>query len=322
MTDVTAIGELLIDFAATGVDERGYPQMQANAGGAPCNLLAALSKYGRRTAFIGKVGDDAFGALLRGTLEKAGIDTRALITDARYFTTLAFVTFDEGGDRSFSFARKPGADTQLSFDEIDLSLIDETAVLHFGTLSLTDEPARTATKRTVEYAIGRGKLISFDPNLRKPLWKSEDEAREQMLWGLRHADVVKISDEEIDLLFGCTPAEGARRLTDEFGVSLVYATLGSRGSIIRNARCEVSVPVPAVTPVDTTGAGDIFGGSAMKKLLDMGRSPAALDAEELREIGLFASCAASLSTQRQGGIPSIPELDAVEECVSRLRESI
>ena len=197
MTDVTAIGELLIDFAATGVDERGYPQMQANAGGAPCNLLAALSKYGRRTAFIGKVGDDAFGALLRGTLEKAGIDTRALITDARYFTTLAFVTFDEGGDRSFSFARKPGADTQLSFDEIDLSLIDETAVLHFGTLSLTDEPARTATKRTVEYAIGRGKLISFDPNLRKPLWKSENEAMEQMLWGLRHADVVKISDEEI-----------------------------------------------------------------------------------------------------------------------------
>ena len=182
--------------------------------------------------------------------------------------------------------------------------------------------ARTATKRTVEYAIGRGKLISFDPNLRKPLWKSEDEAREQMLWGLRHADVVKISDEEIDFLFGCTPAEGARRLTDEFGVSLVYATLGSRGSIIRNARCEVSVPVPAVTPVDTTGAGDIFGGSAMKKLLDMGRSPAALDAEELREIGLFASCAASLSTQKQGGIPSIPELDAVEECVSRLRESI
>ena len=140
-----------------------------------------------------------------------------------------------------------------------------------------------------------------------------------MLWGLRHADVVKISDDEIDFLFGCPPAEGARRLTDEFGVSLVYATLGSRGSIIRNARCEVSVPVPAVTPVDTTGAGDIFGGSAMKKLLDMGRSPAALDAEELREIGLFASCAASLSTQKQGGIPSIP---AVEECVSRLRESI
>ena len=157
MYDVTAIGELLIDFAARDTDAAGYPTMKANPGGAPGNFLAALSKYGLRTAFLGKVGTDAFGGLLINTLKEAGIETKGIRQDSSVFTTLAFVTFDAGGDRSFSFSRKPGADTQLSFEELDLELIDQAKVFHFGTLSLTDEPVRTATKRAVEYARKKGK---------------------------------------------------------------------------------------------------------------------------------------------------------------------
>ena len=182
MIDVVALGELLIDFAAKSTDKKGYPTMVANPGGAPGNFLAALNAYGRKTAFLGKVGNDAFGHLLLGTLEEAGIETKGIVVDGSVFTTLAFVTFDENGDRSFSFARKPGADTQLTWEEIDKSLIDDARVFHFGTLSLTDEPVRTATQKAVAYAREKGKLITCDPNLRKPLWPSEDAAREQMLW--------------------------------------------------------------------------------------------------------------------------------------------
>ena len=177
MYDVVAIGELLIDFASQSVDAAGYPTMAAHPGGAPGNFLAALNAYGVKTAFIGKVGDDAFGHLLLGTLNQAGIGTGGIVVDPGVFTTLAFVTFDDGGDRSFSFARKPGADTQLRWEEVDKSLIDEAKVFHFGTLSLTDEPVRTTTRKAVAYAKERGKLITYDPNLRKPLWKSEEEAR-------------------------------------------------------------------------------------------------------------------------------------------------
>ena len=184
MYDVIALGELLIDFAAKETDADGYPTMKANPGGAPGNFLAALNKYGAKTAFLGKVGDDAFGKLLLKTFEKAGIETKGIVTDPSVFTTLAFVTFSPEGDRSFSFARKPGADTRLSFEEIDLTMIDEASVFHFGTLSLTDDPVRTATKKCVEYAKEHGKLITFDPNLRLPLWETTDAAKEQILWEL------------------------------------------------------------------------------------------------------------------------------------------
>ena len=178
MLDVVALGELLIDFAAKSKDPDGYPTMAANPGGAPGNFLAALNVYGKKTAFLGKVGDDAFGHLLLGTLQRAGIETKGVIVDPDYFTTLAFVTFNDAGDRSFSFARKPGADTQLRWEEVHKDLIDEARVFHFGTLSLTDEPARTATRKAVSYAKETGKLISCDPNLRVPLWRSKEEARE------------------------------------------------------------------------------------------------------------------------------------------------
>ena len=196
--DVVALGELLIDFTAQGAGADGYPLMAAHPGGAPANFLAAIARLGGRTALLSKVGADAFGTMLTGTLREVGVDTRGVVVAEDAFTTLAFVTLDARGERSFSFARKPGADTQLRFEELDLSLIEKTKAFHFGTLSLTDEPARGATQCAVAFAKERGKLITFDPNLRPPLWRSPDDAREQMLWGLGQADVVKISDNDPD----------------------------------------------------------------------------------------------------------------------------
>lgn len=311
MFDVITLGELLIDFAAKSTDKDGYPTMAANPGGAPGNFLAALNAYGKKTAFLGKVGSDAFGQLLLGTLRKAGIETKGIVVDDSVFTTLAFVTFDEKGDRSFSFARKPGADTQLRWEEVDTSLIDEARVFHFGTLSLTDEPVRTATRKCVAYAREKGKLITCDPNLREPLWPSKDAAREQILWSLHQADVVKISDNEVEFLWHCTPEEGAEKLLREFGVSLAMVTLGPDGCLLKTANAGFRAASPKVHPIDTTGAGDIFGGSAVARLLELEKPIAALTEEDLAYIGRFASTAASLSTEHPGGIPSIPDKEAV-----------
>lgn len=311
MIDVVALGELLIDFAPQGMDEAGYPTMKANPGGAPGNFLAALSAYGVKSAFLGKVGEDAFGHKLIETMKQAGIESSGICIDPGVFTTLAFVTLDDRGDRSFSFARKPGADTQLTWEEVDKTLIDQAKVFHFGTLSLTQEPVRTTTQNCVAYAKAQGKRITFDPNLRLPLWEREEEAREQILWGLRQADVVKISDEEVKFLWNCTPEAGADKLLEEFGVSLAMVTLGAEGCYLKNQNASVRVPSPKVTPVDTTGAGDIFGGSAVARLLELGKDADALNQEELSYIARYAATAASLSTERSGGIPSIPAKEQV-----------
>lgn len=313
MYDVAALGELLIDFTCLSTDADGYPTMAAHPGGAPANYLAALTKFGAKTAMIGKVGSDAFGRLLIKTLKGAGIDTRGMLVSDDVFTTLAFVTLDDSGDREFSFARKPGADTQLRFDEIDLSVIDASKVLHFGTLSMTNEPARDATYKAVEYAAGHGKLISFDPNLRKPLWDDLDEAKRQMLWGLRHADIVKISDEETEFLFGIAPEEAAKHIIDSFGVRLVYVTCGAEGCFYRTKTASGFVKaLSGIAVKDTTGAGDIFGGSAMYGLLRAGGVPEKLTTEELENIVSFACASAGLSTTKAGGISSVPELGEVE----------
>ena len=312
MIDVTALGELLIDFTMISADGEGYPTMAAHPGGAPANGLAALAKYGKRTALLGKVGTDKFGRLLKGTLEGAGIETRGLVAADDVFTTLAFVTLDASGDREFSFSRKPGADTCIRFEELDLSLIDEARAFHFGTLSLTDEPARSTTQQAVAYAKAHGKLITYDPNLRKPLWKDLDEAKTQMLWGLQHADVVKISDEEVEFLFGLNPQDGAAHILKEFGVKLVFVTCGPDGCFFKNAQASGQVPgMSGIRVVDTTGAGDIFGGSAVYRLLETGKAPEALEEKELREIVSFACTAAGLSTTKHGGIQSVPDIDDV-----------
>ena len=312
--DVVAIGELLIDFTFKSADAEGYPTMEAHPGGAPANFLAALNQYGYKTAMLGKVGNDTFGKLLLGTLEKAGIETKGMIVSDDVFTTLAFVTLDESGDREFSFARKPGADTQIAFEEIDLSLVDEAKVLHFGTLSLTDEPARTATYRLVEYAKNHGKLVTYDPNLRKPLWKNLEEAKEQLLWGLQYADVVKISDEEVEFLFGLDPKAGAEHILQRYGVKLVFVTCGADGCVFQNKTCSGHVPgLSGISVVDTTGAGDIFGGSAVSQLLKYEKAPEDLNEDELRQIVSFACTAAGLSTTKPGGISSVPALEQVLE---------
>ena len=306
--DVVALGELLIDFAPVSRSETGYPVLAAQPGGAPGNFLAALNKFGLRTAMIGKVGDDMFGRLLLGTLQAAGIDTSGVLADPSVFTTMAFVSLDESGNRDFSFARKPGADTCLRPEDVNETLLRNTKVFHFGTLSLTDEPAAAATRKAIEAAKAAGALISLDPNLRKPLWKSEEDAKSAIEWSLRQADIVKISDEEIDFLWGLSPEEGAQKLIREYGVSLVYATLGPKGCHAVTASQAVTVSSPSgIHVVDTTGAGDIFGGSAMSQFLRTGKAPKDLTEEELRRIVCFACTAASLSTQKHGGIASVPE---------------
>lgn len=316
MIDVVALGELLIDFTCISSDADGYPTMAAHPGGAPANFLAALSKFGAKTAFMGKVGTDSFGKMLTNTLRAAGIDTRGLIAADDVFTTLAFVTLDGSGNREFSFARKPGADTCLSFDELDLSLIDEARVFHFGTLSLTDEPSRSATRRAVEYARSKGKLITYDPNLRKPLWRDMDSAKEQLLWGLSRADVVKISDEEVEFLFALEPRAGAEYILDNFGVKLVFVTCGAEGCFFSSRRARGHVPaLSGIRVLDTTGAGDIFGGSVLWKILQTGKTPDQLNEEELRQAVSFACAAAGLSTERSGGISGVP---AYEEVLSAL----
>ena len=311
MFDVVALGELLIDFAAKSTDAEGYPTLAANPGGAPGNFLAALNAYGKKTAFLGKVGNDTFGHLLLKTLKGAGIETKGIVVDDSVFTTLAFVTFDASGDRSFSFARKPGADTQLAWEEIDQSLIDEAKVFHFGTLSLTCDPVREATRKAVAYAKEQGKLITCDPNLRIPLWHDLEEAKAQMLWSLHQADVVKISDNEVEFLWNCTPEEGADKLLEEFGVSLAMVTLGPDGCLLKTKNASFRAVCPKVHPVDTTGAGDIFGGSAVARLLELEKPIEELTQADLAYIGSFAAAAASLSTEAVGGIPSIPQRDAV-----------
>ena len=316
MYDVVALGELLIDFAPVSTDESGYPTIKAQPGGAPGNFLAALQKYGCSTALIGKVGADSFGKLLLGTMTEKGISTQGIITDPTVFTTLAFVTLDATGNREFSFARKPGADTCLTAEEVPYDLLDGCSVFHFGTLSLTSEPARTATRKAVAYAKEHGKRISFDPNLRKPLWPNDEAAKEQMEWGLHQSDIVKISDEEIEFLWELSPEEGAQKLLNEYGVRLVYATLGPKGCHFanRNGCGEVASPA-GIHVVDTTGAGDIFGGSAMSRFLRLAKAPEELTVEEMRAVTRFACCAASLSTQTHGGINSVPEEAAVEAIV-------
>lgn len=307
MKRVAAIGEVLIDFLERDRSERGYPILEGQPGGAPANFLAAAARCGVETAMIAKVGADAFGRLLVESLEREGVDIRGVKMDDRRFTTLAFVTLGRGGERDFSFARKPGADTCLTWEEVDRALIDGADALHFGTLSLTQEPVREATRQAVAYARERGKLISFDPNLRLPLWDTEEEARRQILWGLEQADVVKLSGEEAAFALDCGPEEGGRLLLDRFGCRLAFVTLGRDGCCFASRRGCGHVAGFPVRAVDATGAGDIFGGSALARLLLSGKEPEDLSMEELTGIVTYANGAAALSTLRHGGLGTAPE---------------
>lgn len=310
MFDVTALGEVLIDFTPCGVSEAGMALFEQNPGGAPANVLAAVSNLGQKPAFIGKVGDDMHGALLKDTLDRIGVDTSGMVVDPNYFTTLAFVSL-KNGERSFSFARKPGADTQLTSEEINLDVVRNTKIFHCGSLSLTDEPARSATFFAVKEAKEAGAVISYDPNYRALLWKSEEEAVKHMRSMIPYADIMKISDEETVLLSGKSdPKEAAEVLLDQ-GVDCVIVTLGKDGALLKTKQVEVQVKGKDRKPVDTTGAGDSFWGGILSRLALNNVKPADLTEAQAEEYLKFANAVAGLCVEKRGAIPAMPTLEQV-----------
>jgi fructokinase len=311
--DVVALGELLIDFTEAGYSEQGNPLWEANPGGAPCNVLAMLQKLGRKTAFLGKVGSDVYGRQLRQVVSNAGVDLRGLLDDPEVHTTLAVVHKLPNGDRDFSFYRNPGADMMLRADELDGELLDGCRIFHFGTLSMTHDGVRAATKTAVARAKAAGALISFDPNLRPPLWPSLEAAREQMLWGLGQCDILKISDNEVEFLVGTTDYEaGAKTLLAMFpNIRLLNVTCGPDGSW--SFCCGQRVFVPSFKlggTIETTGAGDTFCACVLHNVLE--HSAEDRDEASLRDMLRFANAAAYLVTTKRGAIRSMPELRDVE----------
>mgnify|MGYP004665675911 FL=1 len=309
MKDIVAIGEVLIDLTQKGTDELGVGQYAANPGGAPANLAVAAARLGAETAFIGKVGADAFGSYLRRVLEENGVDTTGMLTDAHEHTTLAVVSVDGAGERSFSFYRDPSADVNLQAEEIPAALLRDTRVLHFGSVSLTAEPARSATLYAAKTARENGCLVSYDPNYRESLWHSREEAVAQMKAALPLCDILKISDEELPLLTGTNdPAEGSRQLSN-LGIRLIFVTLGADGAFYRMGEHTGSVPGIRVKVGDTNGAGDTFFGAALSKLVREDLDT--LTPERLAEIAAFANKAASITTSRHGAIPAMPRLEEI-----------
>ncbi len=310
--DVVALGELLIDFTNNGVSSQGNSLFEANPGGAPCNVLAILQKLSKKTAFIGKVGNDQFGKLLKSTLDEVGIDSSNLLFDDKIPTTLAFVHNMPDGDRDFSFYRKPGADMMLTADEIHEDMVNDTKIFHFGTLSMTSEGVREATIKAIELARKNGALISLDPNLREPLWDSLDNAREQMLKAISYCDILKISDNEIQFLTGIDDYdEGISKLRSMYNIPLICLTLGKDGS--RSYYKDMRVEVKGFRQdhvVDTTGAGDTFCGSVLSFICDNGLDD--LSEIKLREMLTRANAAASLITTKKGAIRSMPNITEIE----------
>lgn len=313
MFDIVALGEVLIDFTQSGVSESGMRLFEQNPGGAPANMLTASTKLGLKTAFIGKVGDDMHGKFLKEVLEEQNISTKGLVIDQDTFTTLAFVELKEDGERVFSFARKPGADTKLTKEELNQELLTNTKVFHFGSLSLTDEPCKTATYEAISIAKKAGAIISYDPNYRAPLWKTKEEAIEQMRNPISYVDVMKISDEETELLTGEADPETAAKLLNEQGVQVVVVTLGSKGALVRTKEGSAVVEGFQSVVADTTGAGDSFWGGFVSRLLSTGKKVEELSLEELKQCVRFANAVAGICVTRRGAIPAMPTLKEVEE---------
>lgn len=313
--DVVALGELLIDFTENGTSVQGNPVYEANPGGAPCNVLSMLNKAGKKTAFIGKVGQDIFGKRLKAVLEETGIDVSSLIMDVDVRTTLAFVETFADGDRDFSFYRNPGADMMLREEELDTDLLKNTRIFHFGTLSMTHEEVRNATKTAIRVAKESGALVSFDPNLREPLWKSLDEAKEQVAYGLSQCDILKISDNEIRWFTGEEDFDaGIAKLRGEYDIPLIMLSMGKDGSraYYKDLRVEVA-PFLQENTIETTGAGDTFGGCCLYHVLKYGLEH--FDEAKLKEMLTFANAAASIITTRKGALRVMPTVDEVERLI-------
>ena len=319
MFDIISLGELLIDFTPRGTSERGNFLFEASPGGAPCNVLAAAAALGKKTAFIGKVGNDTFGNFLEGTVTSLGIDSSSLYKTDDAFTTLAFVTLDSEGNRSFAFARNKSADTLLCPGEVSEELIKNTKIFHVGTLSLTDEPAAAATVYALETARANNVTVSADPNLREPLWKSLDDAKKAIRKVLSYADIIKISDYELEFLYGTSDTKaGARMCFEEFSPKILFATCGKDGAFVLTPDCTLHHPCYLkVKTVDTTGAGDSFCGSALSALIDEGLDFENLTGEKLFNIIQYASAAASITTSRYGAISVMPSDAEIRELISQ-----
>ena len=315
--DVTALGELLIDFTENGVSGQGNPIYEANPGGAPCNVLAMLAKLERKTAFIGKVGQDIFGNRLKDILAETGIDISNLVMDKDIRTTLAFVETLPDGDRDFSFYRNPGADMMLREEEVREDILRDTKIFHFGTLSMTHEEVRRATKKAVETAKAAGAVLSFDPNLREPLWNSLEEAKEQTAYGLSKCDFLKISDNEIRWFTGEEDFDaGIRKLREQYDIPLIVLSMGKDGSraYYKDLRVEVA-PFLQENTIETTGAGDTFGACCLHYVLQCGLD--GFDEDSLREMLVFANAAASIITTRKGALRVMPTMNEVQELIKK-----
>ncbi len=315
--DVATVGELLIDFTQNGKSSQGNPIFEANPGGAPCNVLAMLQKLGNSTAFIGKVGADGFGYQLEQALIETGISTEGLRFDKDIHTTLAVVQTKADGDRDFSFYRNPGADIMLREDELPVEIIRNAKIFHFGSLSLTDEPVRTSTQKAIQLAEEAGICISFDPNLRKPLWKTEDAAKEQIRYGMQHCHVLKISDDEVLWFTGETDYDKAvQKLRDAYSIPLILLSLGKEGSRAYCGEERVSMaPFLQEHTIETTGAGDTFMGCILHGVLKHGYQN--LSRETLEDMLRFANAAASLITTRRGALRVMPEPEEILACINR-----
>lgn len=314
--DVIALGELLIDFTENGISNQGNSIMEANPGGAPCNVLAMLNKLGHKTGFIGKVGQDMFGMQLEHTLLEVGIEVKGLVKDETIPTTLAFVHTDKDGDRDFSFYRNPGADMMLSESDLQTDMLKSCRIFHFGSLSMTHENCRAATKKAIAIAKETGAIISFDPNLREPLWTTLNEAREQIAYGISQCDILKISDNEIQWFAGINDYDTAvSQLRKDYpNLSLILVSLGKEGSMAFSNDKNVCVkPFLQKNTIETTGAGDTFCACVLHYVLEKGLR--AYDEEELREMLTFANAAASLITTKKGALRVMPEREAVEQLI-------
>ena len=311
MTDITAIGEILIDLTQSGRTEQGIPRFDANPGGAPANLAVAASRLGAKSAFIGRVGADSYGEFLRRTLEENEVDVSGLSVDPVQHTTLAIVSLDETGERSFSFYRDPSADVNLCFEDVPAELLADTRVLHFGSVSLTAEPSRSATLEAAKNAKAHGAWISYDPNYRASLWHDEQTAIRRMLEPLPLVDILKVSDEELPLLTGLTdPERGSARLGEK-GPKLILVTLGADGAFYRLGGKTGHVPGVKVTVGDTNGAGDTFFGAFLSQLVKKERVEDLMQAE-LEAMIAFANKAAAITTSRHGAIPAMPTLSEMD----------
>ena len=316
--DVTALGELLIDFTENGVSPQGNPILEANPGGAVCNVLSMLNQLGHTTGFIGKVGDDMFGEQLTRALEEVHIATEGLVKDREVPTTLAFVHTLPGGDRDFSFYRNPGADMMLGKEEVNVSMVELCRIFHFGSLSMTDKISREATKYGVELAKKSGAVISFDPNLRPPLWKTLNDAKEQIDFGIRQCDILKISDNEIQWFTGEEDLKKAAEiLLEKYDIKLLLLSMGKEGSMAFQGDKMVSVSgILQPDTIETTGAGDTFCGCVLHYVLEHGFR--AYTETELREMLAFANAAASIVTTRKGSLRVMPKREEILSTLEKI----